>query len=343
MTRLLDWVSKRMLLPILALAFVAGDIGAQGSQAVTVETASRIVGAEERADGSVVVFRGDLEVFGRVEGSAIALMGDVTVHPGGFVGGNVISVNGVAAAPAGAVGGQVRAFSGTVAVRDVRPPFTRGDGLALAAAWFAILAVIGAAVLAFGRGHLETVAETIRENFSRAFLIGLLGQAALIPGMVALVILLAITVVGILLIPFALVAYLLAAMGALAVGFLAMSFVTGESVMTRRGEVSARAPGAWRYMMAGLAMYFVLWALAGGLQNVAVLAGLARLGAVAITWAALTVGFGATLLSRAGTRTRAGAAEPEPEPEEEYSWMTPTPVTGVAAVKRPVGSGAPLS
>jgi len=59
--------------------------------------------------------------------------------------------------------------------------------------------------------------------------------------------------------------------------------------------------------------------------------------ALAVSWVAVTLGLGATLLSRAGTkrldaRQRAGARRPAPE---DLAWQTPTPVTGVAAARRP--------
>jgi hypothetical protein len=46
----------------------------------------------------------------------------------------------------------------------------------------------------------------------------------------------------------------------------------------------------------------------------------------------VSAGFGAALVSRSGPRVAAGLVE-----QPDISWQTPTPVTGVAAAKRPIG------
>jgi len=56
-----------------------------------------------------------------------------------------------------------------------------------------------------------------------------------------------------------------------------------------------------------------------------------------VSWVAVTVGLGAALLSRAGTRHlagRAGVGTTRPAPDD-LAWQTPTPVTGVTAARRP--------
>ena len=59
--------------------------------------------------------------------------------------------------------------------------------------------------------------------------------------------------------------------------------------------------------------------------------------AVAITWVAATVGLGAAVISRGGTRRQAVAA-PELAAVNDMPWQTPTPVTGVVAARRPTPS-----
>jgi hypothetical protein len=64
-----------------------------------------------------------------------------------------------------------------------------------------------------------------------------------------------------------------------------------------------------------------------------------RFVALVVTWVAATVGFGAAIASRAGTRTEAptpaAAAQPVRAPEDPLPWATPTPVGGVVAARRP--------
>ena len=60
--------------------------------------------------------------------------------------------------------------------------------------------------------------------------------------------------------------------------------------------------------------------------------------ALAATWAALTLGLGAAILSRAGTHRRVAGATAG-RPVELAAWQTPTPVAGVVAARRSVGAG----
>ena len=54
--------------------------------------------------------------------------------------------------------------------------------------------------------------------------------------------------------------------------------------------------------------------------------------AIAASWAALTLGLGAAILSRAGTHRRVASGS---RPIELAAWQTPTPVAGVVAARRP--------
>ena len=59
-----------------------------------------------------------------------------------------------------------------------------------------------------------------------------------------------------------------------------------------------------------------------------------RAAAVAATWAAMTLGLGAAILSRAGTHRRVAGGT---RPIELAAWQTPTPVAGVVAARRTSG------
>jgi hypothetical protein len=83
---------------------------------------------------------------------------------------------------------------------------------------------------------------------------------------------------------------------------------------------------------------------------------LLRTVAIGVTWVAASAGFGAALISRAGTRqpkpidAPLPVARPEPKPGGRApvpagvgateragvpAWQTPTPITGVVAARRP--------
>ncbi|HEX6965611.1 MAG TPA: hypothetical protein VF166_07405 [Gemmatimonadaceae bacterium] len=299
------------------------------------------VAAGQHLTGDIVAVRGNLDVEGTVDGDAVAILGDVILHPGSKVGGDAVAIGGHVRNDGGTVGGEMRSVSAfSTAPAAAAPPVSTARAtwrlLSLALGWFVVLAVLGLLTLLLTRSNLDTVAERIRADFTRAFLVGLLGEFALLPALVLSLVVLAITVVGIVLIPFAIIGFFLAAAGLLALGFLAMSYVSGESIM-ERGAASApvrRAPAGY-VLLLGLSLYFALWVVGALFTWAGVLGALIRLAAAAVTWAAVTVGFGAALLSRGGTRAHAPTPGPlAPPPEQDYSWETPTPVTGVAAAPR---------
>jgi len=295
----------------------------------------------QRLTGDIVAVRGNLDVEGAVDGDAVAILGDVILHPGASVSGDVVAIGGKVHNDGAKVGGEMRsvnAFSSVPTAPMVPGTTTRSTwrSLSLSFGWFVVLSVIGLLTLLLTRTNLETVAERVRADFSRAFLIGLLGEFALLPALVLSLVVLAITIIGIVLIPFAIIAYLLAAAGLLALGFLAMAYVTGASVLERGASPApVRQAPAGYVLLLGLSLYFGFWVLGALFTWAGILGVLLRLVAAAVTWVAVTVGFGAALLSRGGTRTPTGSASSlAPPAEEDYSWQTPTPVTGVAAAPR---------
>lgn len=308
--------------------------------AAAVHQGNQTVAAGTTVPGDIAAWHGDLEVKGTVTGNAVAIDGNVIVRQGGVVHGSALAVGGQVHAEGGTVNGEMRSLSAlTVGPIAANAPPTRAErakrSVSLAVGWYLVLAIIGVAVLLFARRNLETVAEAIRDDFSRSFFYGLLGQVALMPALVIGIVALAITIVGILLIPFAIVAFVLAVAGALALGFLAMSLVSGDAIMRWRGAVGNDWAPALQLLLIGLSVYFVLWALGGLLEWAGWLGGLVRLVAFVITWVAVTVGFGATVLSRGGTRSVGAPPTVPPRATEEYAWQTPTPVSGVAAARRP--------
>jgi hypothetical protein len=251
--------------------------------------------------------------------------------------GDAVSVGGQVRMAGGTVDGESRSISafsvGPIAGARLTPEQALRRSLSLAVACYLILVAMALAVAIGARTHLESIAATIRTDFSRAFLFGLLGEIAIVPLFVLTMIALAITIVGILLIPFAAVAYALAVLGALDLGFLAMSLLVGDASM--RGESYVRDPRPIvSHLIAGLSIFLVLWLLAGGAEFMGLAGSVLRLLAFLCTWIAATVGLGATIITRGGTRSATSVPHAAP-PMEESAWQTPTPVSGVAAARRP--------
>jgi hypothetical protein len=223
--------------------------------------------------------------------------------------------------------------------------------LKLVLGWLTILIVIGLGVLVTASPYLDGVAETFEGSFARAFGVGVAGQMLALPALLVVIVALALTVVGVLAIPLAIVAFVFAVAGLLTLGFLAVAFVTGRSVLggergpTRRKAASARGE-ALSALAVGVAIYLAVWLASAALTSVPAVAVMLRTVALATTWVAATAGFGAALLSRAGTRSpsaRAAAAtkrgtERTPYQSSVPGWQTPTPVHGVVAARRPAAA-----
>jgi hypothetical protein len=302
----------------------------------------RSIAAGVVVHGSIVA-RGPIDVLGRVDGSVVSLAGDVNVHRGGVVGKDAIAVGGHVNADSGQVLGEIRAMSalpallGTVPlVADMRTPAQRTlYATKLVVGTFGVLLVVAIGVLLFAGRNLDEVVATIESQFVRTFWFGVLGQLAVLPALLVLIVACVLSLIGILLIPFAIVAYAIAAAGLLTLGFLAVARLIGGALwQNRSAQERTRALSA---LAVGIALFFLLWIVAALVSWAPMAATVVRAAALAATWAAVTLGLGAAIISRAGTHRRvAGAAAGRPP--ELAAWQTPTPVAGVAAARRTVGA-----
>jgi len=351
----------------LALAFAAAlapSLPAQQPSAAPADTArpaavtvAGLVVPKDARVNDVVVLRGPIDVYGTVTGDAMVVSGDLTIHPGGRVTGDAVSVLGhVRLLDGGTVGGAVHSMAGSEgrraeAVTPVRAgPENTVHALKLVLGWLTVLVIIGLGVLVTASPYLDGVAEAFEVSFARALGVGIVGQMLVLPAILLACVALALTVVGVLAIPLAIVAGIIAAVGLLTLGFLAVAFVTGRSVLggergpTRRRATSARGE-ALVALSVGIGVYLSVWLGSAALTAVPALAVVLRTIALAITWVAATAGFGAALISRAGTRSESAraarqaagrATERSPYQSGVPGWQTPTPVHGVVAARRPI-------
>jgi hypothetical protein len=327
-----------------ALDSLHRDANGMSLDRAAVSSGARTVESAEHLAGDVASWHGPLEIRGTVDGNAVALGSDVVLLPGGHVRGDALSVGGQVRVAGGTVDGEMRSISafsvGPIAGARLTPAQATRRALSLALACYLILVAMALAVSIGARTHLETIAATIRTDFSRSFLFGLLGEVAAVPLFLLSMVALAITIVGILLIPFAAVAYALAILGAVDLGFLAMSLIAGDAMM--RGESSARhSRPIVTHLIVGLTAFLVLWLLAGGAAFLGLAGSVLRLLAFLSTWIAATVGLGATIITRGGTRSSTSPPRVAAPAVEEYAWQTPTPVSGVAAARRPTPAARP--
>ncbi len=321
-------------------ALRAGAEGALVPSADQFTFGERTVAAGSRVSGPVAVADGSVHVHGTVAGDVFAYGGDVVVHDGGAVLGNALAVEGKVTLEGGRVTGEMRSLTGNlqpIAVDAAPGRRSRLAGLgavALAGGWLAVLVVVGIGVLVLASPNLDAVTDTLERDFGRALLTGVAGQLALLPVLVLLLIALALTVLGILLIPFAIVAYVLAVCGLVTLGYLAIARITGRSLLDASGmDERSRRAASLRAMLFGLVLLMSPWLLAAVLGGTPMAGVVARAVAIAVTWSAATAGLGAAIISRGGVRRA-----PAPAAQRAMAsagWQTPTPIAGVAAVRRP--------
>lgn len=303
------------------------------------------IGSAETVTGHLLVLKGDANVYGRLLGNLVTVDGDVFVHPGGVVSGDILALRGDVKDEGGQIGGEVRTLSAptrTGATVALSPLAAFGRNVAGVVGVFLTLLALGVGLVTFARPNLEVVSDTVSHSFGRSFMTGLVGQILILPTFGMLIVGLILSVAGILLLPFAVVVYVLLAILGIVGGYLAVAHAIGETYTRRRMAQGAAlgSPNSYRYLVAGLTGLFVLWAAWAVFGWVPVAGEIVRAAAVLVTWLMATAGLGAALLSRAGVRESfAGRLIPPEALTDEYLWATPQ--FGVPAVRRPeAGPGA---
>ncbi len=303
------------------------------------------IGSDQSLPGHLLVLRGNAEVFGRLEGNLVTYDGDVILHPGAIVSGDVLAVHGRVQNGGGEIQGESRTLAAAATTARAKAPasalsltFRRLTGVL---GVFLALACLGWALAVFARHNLQIVSDTTTHNFGRAFVTGLIGQILLLPTFGMLVVGLVLSVAGILLLPFAVVVYALLVVVGVIGGFLAVMHAMGETWTRRRqaAGVMLGDAGSARLVFLGLGVVLTLWVAWALVGWVPVAGSIVRGAAVLLTWLLATTGLGAAMLSRAGVRENfAGRIIPPEALTDEYLWATPR--FGVAAARRP-GSPTP--
>ena len=280
---------------------------------------------------------GQLDVFGTVNGNAVALDGDVVVHRGGHITGDALSVGGTVRLDGGTVDGEMRSLDRALGPSTMTVASSSGflsmlDEVQRAMGSLVVMVLLGFVAMVFAEDRLRVVSAAIETRFGRSLFAGILTEVSFIPALVLAVILLAITIIGIILLPVAIPGLIVVGALLSVLGFLAVSRVAGQALTRRAATVSVRG-AELRSMLAGLFFFFGLWLAAAILSWVPVLGSLLHALAFVVTWAAATVGLGAAVITRGGGRPPTAPAVPAPE-GAELGWQTPTPISGIAAARR---------
>jgi hypothetical protein len=292
----------------LLFAAIAGrDANAQQSNVrfsgfrgyAQVNTGDLTIPAGSTTSGSVMAIRGDLNVYGNVDGAATAILGDVIVHEGGRVRGGAVALGGHVRNEGGSILGVIKDVGATHNRSTVsfggRPRTTLGS-LAAAFLWLVVLLLVGTFVLFFLRDYFTRAVEVITNETGRSLLTGVLGGLASIPALVALVVLMAITIIGIFFIPIGVAAFLIAVSGIAILGFLAVAHVAGIAIAGKR-NAETPAGQELQFLYTGILAFSALWIVAAAFTWFPILGSVLRMFAFSVTLVAVATGFGAVILS----------------------------------------------
>lgn len=209
-------------------------------------------------------------------------------------------------------------------------PIRRGfAGLVSTVALGLVLAGLGAVLVFYGRPYLETVSDTLRSSTARSAGIGLAAAFLIIPAFVVMVVALAVSIVGIPVLLLAIPLYPLAIATAAGLGTLAAAHAIGERTAEQQGRVFQ--PGwnnSYAYLFTGLAMLLAplivadLVAMTGFLGFIGTLL---KVMSFAVLWVVTTAGFGAVILSRAGTRRNFISRTPNHDVDDDPLFDEPAP------------------
>jgi hypothetical protein len=264
-----------------------------------VKTGDLIIPAGTTTSGSVMAIRGNIDVYGNVDGAATAILGDVIVHDGGRVRGGAVALMGHVRNEGGSILGVIKDVGPTHNRSTVsfggRPRTTLGS-LVSAIIWLIVLLLLGTFVLFFMRDYFHRAVEVVTHETGRSLLTGVLGGLASIPALIALVIGMAITIIGIFFIPIGVAAFLIALSGIGILGFLAVAQVAGIAI-SRKTETETPAGQELQFLYTGVLAFSALWIVAAAFTWFPILGAILRMLAFSVTFVAVATGFGAVILS----------------------------------------------
>jgi len=274
-----------------------------------VTTGDMSVPAGTTTSGSVMVIRGDLDVYGNVDGAATAVLGDVIVHEGGRVRGGAVALGGHVRNEGGSILGVIKDVGATHNRSTIslggRPRTTIGS-LISAFLWVIVMLLVGTFVLFYLRDYFKRAVEVVTNETGRSLLTGAIGGVASIPALIAIVVAFAITIVGVFLIPVGVAVFLIALSGIAILGFLAVAQVAGVAIAGKR-EAETPAGQELQFLYTGILAFGALWIIAAAFTWFPILGSILRMLAFSVTLVAVVTGFGAVILSWWRTRPKKNA------------------------------------
>ncbi len=269
-----------------------------------------IIEEGEVVEGDVVAILGSIVIDGMVDGDVVAVGGGITVGAGGEIDGDAVAIGGyVTKEPGGIIRGEtVSIGSGAGCPLSLRHGpffggniFSRGGRLFFFVMWTIFLCVLGLIVMAVARRSAERVRERSRKDAFKMGLFGLLTEVLILPAMA----LLAITIIGIP-VAFFVIPLLLAL--ALLLGYVGVSYAMGERIGNGHGRSPYGSMAIGLFILQGLVILGGLIGLTGG--GLGLVGTVIRVIGYAVIYVAATVGLGAVIMSKFGTKDMQPATTP---------------------------------
>jgi hypothetical protein len=302
----------------------------------------------ETVGGDVVSIGGSVDVAGQILGDAVSVGGVLRLQETARVLGDAVSVGGrMEKAPGAYVGGETSSVGMSV-------PFVTGrsfawdgggmfgpvGGLLVTFLWIALLLILGSIFILFLNRPLDRVETNLRSSPLKAGLVGFLAQVLFLPAYIIGLVLLVITIIGIPIAVIWAIGFFIVGILAALFGFTAAARATGHFV-SNRWDRPLHSP--YIALFVGLLVLFVptllgnLFNFGPGLMDLFSL--LFMILGCLVIYLAFTIGFGAVILTRFGTRSSwsgeppAGYAvptTPPPPPAPPADEPFPEPVHRVA-------------
>lgn len=169
--------------------------------------------------------------------------------------------------------------------------------LGIVIGWLIIVGLIGFVLMAFGADKLDIVIRTMQKGVGKSLGSGVVGQLAIVPGAIAVCGLLAATLIGVLLIPLGLIAFMFVVAGIAMFGFVAVATMTGAAITGGSKRDDTQHGAMLRAFFIGTGVFMGMWLVVAALSRVPLLGPMLESFASAVTFIAVTTGFGAVLLS----------------------------------------------
>jgi hypothetical protein len=193
-------------------------------------------------------------------------------------------------------------------------------GVAQWAIFYAVVFGIAFATIFFGgRRYIEAVADTARTSTTRSLLVGLAASFLVIPAFILGIIALAISIVGIPVLLAWIPLFPVAVGLAILLGYIGVAHAAGEALAERRFYATDwfQRGNSYYFLMTGLGLLVAPFVAVNVIRMagpwLGFLGGIFAAIGVVVMWAALSIGLGAVLLTRGGTRPGNGSTmAPEP-------------------------------